>query len=180
MTDAPFPARGLAGTLAAIPSGSIGMLTSKARYGLRAMCALTQAQGMRLQAHAIARRAGVPEKFLEAILVELRKAGFIDSRRGRQGGHALTRPASAIPIGDLIRAIDGPLAPVRCASISAYAPCADCIDPERCALRALMRETRSAVSDVLDRCSLQTLSEQSRLESPPVPARGIDTTRGLP
>ena len=184
MTDATFPARGLAGRLAAIPSGSIGMLTNKAKYGLRAMCALAQAQGVRLQAHAIASQASVPEKFLEAILVELRKAGFIDSRRGQRGGHALARPASDITVGDLIRAIDGPLAPVRCASMSAYAPCTDCVDPQRCAVRALMRETRSAVCGVLDRCSLQTLSDQSRLEhprleSPPAHARGIDIRQGL-
>lgn len=140
------------------------MLTNKAKYGLRAMCALAQTQGERLQAHTIARQAHVPEKFLETILVELRKAGFIDSRRGPQGGHSLARSAGDIAVGDLIRAIDGPLAPVRCASISAYEPCADCRDPEHCAVRALMGEARSALSGVLDQCSLQLLSEQSRLE----------------
>ena len=165
MTDPTFPAVGNMPRLAAIPSGSIGMLTNKARYGLRAMCALAQANGTRLQAHAIARQASVPEKFLEAILVELRKAGFVDSRRGQHGGHALTRPADEIAVGDLIRAIDGPLAPVRCASLSAYAPCADCADPERCSIRALMRETRSALATVLDGCSLQALSEHQ----PPAP-----------
>ena len=66
-----------------------------------------------MQAHAIARRANVPEKFLEAILVELRRAGFVQSRRGHLGGHALAKPAAEIMVGDLIRAIDGPLAPVR-------------------------------------------------------------------
>ena len=160
MTDPTFPAVGNMPRLAAIPSGSIGMLTNKARYGLRAMCALAQANGTRLQAHAIARQASVPEKFLEAILVELRKAGFVDSRRGHRGGHALTRPADEIAVGDLIRAIDGPLAPVRCASVSAYEPCTDCVDPERCPIRALMRETRSALAGVLDGCSLQALSER--------------------
>ena len=164
MTDPTFPAVGNMPRLAAIPSGSIGMLTNKARYGLRAMCALAQANGTRLQAHAIARQASVPEKFLEAILVELRKAGFVDSRRGQHGGHALTRPAGEIAVGDLIRAIDGPLAPVRCASNSAYEPCADCIDPEHCAVRDLMRETREALSGVLDRHSLLTLSQRADAE----------------
>lgn len=167
MTDPTFPAGRRMPRLAAIPSGSIGMLTNKARYGLRAMCALAQGGGGRMQAHAIASAASVPEKFLEAILVELRKAGFVDSRRGHRGGHALTRPASEIPVGDVIRAIDGPLAPVRCASISAYEPCSDCADPERCSLRALMRETRNALSGVLDGCSLQVLSERALPESPP-------------
>ncbi|RYG39123.1 MAG: Rrf2 family transcriptional regulator [Burkholderiales bacterium] len=145
------------------------MLTNKARYGLRAMCALAQGGGVRLQAHAIASRASVPAKFLEAILVDLRKAGFVDSRRGHRGGHALARPASEIAVGELIRAIDGPLAPVRCASISAYEPCLDCVEPDRCAVRALMRETRSALARVLDGCSLQSLSEDGQHGSASTP-----------
>ena len=106
------------------------MLTNKAKYGLRAMCALAHSDGVRLQARSIAAQAKVPEKFLESILVDLRRAGFVDSRRGSHGGHALARPAGEIMVGDLIRAIDGPLAPVRCASMTAYEPCADCADPE--------------------------------------------------
>lgn len=137
------------------------MLTNKAKYGLRAMCALQDGEGRWLQAHAIAARANVPEKFLETILVELRKAGFVESRRGHLGGHALARPAEDIMVGDLIRAIDGPLAPVRCASMTAYEPCSDCSDPEHCAVRELMRETRAALSGVLDTCSLKSLTERA-------------------
>jgi Rrf2 family protein len=147
------------------------MLTNKAKYGLRAMCALAGADEAWLQARTIAARARVPEKFLEAILVQLRQAGFVRSRRGHLGGHALARPATEIMVGDLIRAIDGPLAPVRCASMTAYAPCSDCADPETCAVRELMRETRAALSGVLDHCSLATLTERSRHEAgtPPHP-----------
>lgn len=140
------------------------MLTNKAKYGLRAMCALQNGEGRWMQAHAIAARANVPEKFLEAILVELRRAGFVESRRGHLGGHALAKPADQIMVGDLIRAIDGPLAPVRCASMTAYEPCSDCRDPETCAVRELMRETRAALSAVLDTCSLAALTERSRRE----------------
>ncbi|HSR65309.1 MAG TPA: Rrf2 family transcriptional regulator, partial [Xanthomonadaceae bacterium] len=134
------------------------MLTNKAKYGLRAMCALAEVAPDSLQARAIATQARVPVKFLEAILVDLRRAGFVRSRRGQQGGHALARPAATITVGDLIRAIDGPLAPVRCASLSAYAACKDCTDPEGCAVRALMREARTALAGVLDGCSLQVLA----------------------
>ena len=148
------------------------MLTNKAKYGLRAMCALASGGPDWLQARAIAARANVPEKFLEAILVQLRQAGFVRSRRGHQGGHALARAADEIMVGDLIRAIDGPLAPVRCASMTAYAPCADCSDPEHCAVRALMRETRAALSSVLDTCSLQTLSERAAREPGAAPFPG--------
>ena len=141
------------------------MLTNKAKYGLRAMCALQGGEGRWMQARAIAARANVPEKFLEAILVELRKAGFVESRRGHMGGHALAKPAEEIMVGDLIRVIDGPLAPVRCASMTAYEPCSDCSDPEHCAVRELMRETRAALSGVLDHCSLATLTERTRQEA---------------
>ena len=144
------------------------MLTNKAKYSLRAMCALAGlAAGERLQAHAIADRARVPVKFLETILVDLRRAGFIESRRGQLGGHALALPAGEIMVGDVIRAIDGPLAPVRCASLSAYEPCSDCADPSTCGLRALMRETREALSGVLDTCSLLALSQRESFLSTP-------------
>ncbi|MBN7138777.1 hypothetical protein A7A76_06585 [Lysobacter enzymogenes] len=143
------------------------MLTMKAKYALRAMCALARAEGGRtapaprhgrLQARAIAEHSGAPSKFLESILVDLREAGFINSRRGQKGGHTLARPSDQIMVGDVIRAIDGPLAPVRCASVSAYQPCADCADPDACSLRALMREARDALSNVLDRRSLRELA----------------------
>ena len=139
------------------------MLTNKAKYGLRAMCALaTLPQGERLQAHVIAGRANVPAKFLETILVDLRRAGYVESHRGQSGGHSLAKAADTIMVGDLIRAIDGPLAPVRCASMTAYEPCSDCGDPEHCAVRELMRETRAALSGVLDQCSLKTLTERTQ------------------
>ena len=137
----------------------------KAKYGLRAMCALHDSDSRWLQARVIAVRASVPEKFLEAILVELRRAGFVDSRRGHLGGHALAKPAAEVMVGDLIRAIDGPLAPVRCASMTAYQPCGDCRDPEHCAVRELMRETRAALSGVLDHCSIAAFAERARRET---------------
>ncbi|HZX80192.1 MAG TPA: Rrf2 family transcriptional regulator [Lysobacter sp.] len=130
----------------------------KAKYALRALSALASVSGSRLQARTLAERSGTPEKFLEAILVELRDAGFVDSRRGPQGGHALARPADRIMLGDVIRVIDGPLAPVRCASVTAYKACAECPDPEACGLRAVMREARDALSRVLDAVSVQALA----------------------
>ena len=131
----------------------------KAKYALRALCALAQSYPQRLQARRIAVDAKVPEKFLEAILVDLRKAGFVSSTRGTVGGHALARPAAEMTIGDVIRAIDGPLAPIRCASVTAYRPCAECPDPERCALRFLMADVRDAMSGVLDRRSLAQFAQ---------------------
>lgn len=134
------------------------MLTMRAKYALRAMCALARAGQVRLPAHAIAADSRAPGKFLEAILLDLRTTGFVDSRRGHNGGHTLARPAEEIMVGDLIRAIDGPLAPVRCASVTAYQPCSDCPDPHACGLRLLMREARDALCSVLDRRSLRELA----------------------
>lgn len=130
------------------------MLSRKAKYALRALSTLTAAHPERLGAARIAREADVPGKFLEAILVELRDAGLIDSRRGTVGGYALAHAPQTVMVGDVIRIIDGPLAPIRCASVTAFEPCSDCPDPDRCALRGLMSEVRQVMSNVLDQRSL--------------------------
>ena len=143
------------------------MLSKKAKYALRALCVLTRAHPARVPARRLAREAAVPGKFLEAILVELRKAGMVDSKRGTVGGHALGRPAEEIMVGDIVRTLDGPIAPIRCASVTAFKPCHDCVDPERCALRLLMGDVRDAMSDVIDRRSLRQLADDTwRLAEP--------------
>ena len=145
------------------------MLSRKAKYALRAMSVLARAQPAQLQARVIAQQAGVPEKFLETILVELKRAGLVSSRRGSDGGHSLARRAEQTMVGEIVRAIDGPIAPLRCASITAYEPCADCADPDACALRLLMGDVRKAMSAVIDHRSLQQLASATRtglLETP--------------
>ncbi len=134
------------------------MLTMKAKYALRALMVLAQPGRDLTPARVLAVDADVPEKFLEAILVELRHAGFVQSRRGLLGGHSLARPAEQIRLGDVIRCIDGPLAPIRCASVTAFAPCEDCPDPDRCAIRDLMSDVRNAMARVLDHRTLRDLS----------------------
>lgn len=139
------------------------MLKMKARYALRALSALADAGGVRLRARMLAERSGTPQKFLEAILVELRDGGLVESRRGPAGGHALARPAEATVLGDVIRVIDGPLARVRCASASASAyracpECPECPEPDACSLRAVMREARDAFARVLDGLSVRSLA----------------------
>ncbi len=142
------------------------MLTRKAKYALRALVVLARNPGQPMPAHRIAREARVPEKFLETILVELRLGGFVESRRGLQGGHALARPAESMAVGDLIRCIDGPIAPLRCASVTAFEPCSDCPDPARCAVRDLMADVREAMSNVLDRRSLRVLADHAAALEP--------------
>ena len=135
------------------------MLSRKAKYALRALSVLALSDGSPVQARRLAEEAKVPAKFLEAILVELRDAGIIASRRGTIGGHRLAKPASAVMVGDVVRIIDGPIAPIRCASVTAYQPCADCIDPATCALRDLMGDVREAMSGVIDHRSLLELAQ---------------------
>ena len=137
------------------------MLSKKAKYALRALCVLTRAEPALVPARRLAREAVVPEKFLETILVELRNAGLVASRRGTVGGHALARPADQVMVGDIVRILDGPIAPIRCASVTAYRPCYDCVDPATCALRLLMGDVRDAMSEVIDKRTLRQLSDDT-------------------
>lgn len=144
----------------------------KAKYALRALAELARRED-RLSARELAGRSRVPVKFLEAILVDLREGGLVDSTRGQRGGHRLARPAERIMVGDVIRCIDGPLAPVRCASVTAYAPCRDCPDPGQCALRDLMRSARDALASVLDTCSLDTYARADRAHPGSLPVEAL-------
>jgi Rrf2 family protein len=103
---------------------------------------------------AIAKAGNIPKKFLDAILGELRKAGVVYTKKGPGGGYMLARAAGDIKIGQVIRAIDGPLAPIGCASRSAYQPCRDCRSVKACAVRITMIKVRDAMSDVLDRMTI--------------------------
>ena len=131
------------------------MLTNKAKYGLKAVVHLSRLHpGDSASIAEIAEAEALPKKFLEAILADLRNAGFVKSRKGRGGGYALARTDDAIQIGDVIRALDGPLAPIPCASRTAYVPCDDCTDLAGCSVRLLMSEVRDAMADILDHTSL--------------------------
>lgn len=130
----------------------------KAKYALRALMVMAKHEKKTLQANTIAKEADVPRKFLENILLELKYKGIVDSKRGILGGYFLQRPASEISVGNLIRMIDGPLAPIRCASVSAYQKCDDCASEESCQIRKTMMEVRNAIAGVLDNKSIRDLA----------------------
>jgi Rrf2 family protein len=138
------------------------MVSKKSKYGILACLNLARnhGNGPRLITE-IADEEKLPRKFLEAILLELKNAGILSSRKGRGGGYMLGRDPDKIMIGSLVRTLDGPLAPMRCASVTAPVPCEDCADPESCAVRALMRETRDAISGVLDNTTLAQMMERT-------------------
>lgn len=131
------------------------MLSQKARYALRALLRLARQDDDALVLIAdLADEEKIPRKFLEAILVELRKHGLLDSKRGKAGGYRLAREPSAITLGEVIRILDGPLAPLPCASRTAFRPCDDCTDVETCSVRWVMRDVRDAIAAVLDHRTL--------------------------
>jgi Rrf2 family protein len=102
----------------------------------------------------IAKSRKVPKKFLELILLDLKKRGLLHSQRGRNGGYCLARPANKITLGEIIRITDGPLAPIACASVTAYRKCDDCEDEKTCAIRRVMRGVRDSMSAILDKVTL--------------------------
>jgi Rrf2 family protein len=131
------------------------MLSQKAKYALRALMMLAEAEPEELVlVQAIAERQNVPRKFLELILLELKRHGFLHSQRGRGGGYMLARPADTITFGQVIRTLDGPLAPLPCASVTGYRRCADCQDERTCAIRKVMRRVRDAMAEILDHTTL--------------------------
>jgi Rrf2 family protein len=136
------------------------MMSSKAKYAVRAAVMLARneaAQGWTATAD-VAERENIPRKFLEAILVELRDTGLVESRRGPAGGHRLGRPASNISVADVLRCIDGPLALTPCASRTQFGPCKDCEEMAVCPLKGVMQQARDAVAEVLENCSLLSLA----------------------
>jgi Rrf2 family protein len=136
------------------------MLTRRGKYGLKALVHLARlAPGQSASIGDIATTNVMPRKFLEAILLDLRKAGFVRSSKGRGGGYALARASVDIAIGDVIRALDGPLAPIPCASRTAYMPCDDCVDLASCSVRLVMQDVRDAMAQVLDNVSLAQMRD---------------------
>ncbi len=131
------------------------MLTMKGKYGLKAMVHLAGCRpGEPELIMSIATEHGISKKFLDAILGELRVAGLVVSKKGKGGGYALARPPHEISVGEIVRVLDGPLAPIDCASRTRYRRCADCRDESVCSVRRMMQEVRDSIARVLDNRSL--------------------------
>lgn len=139
------------------------MLSHRAKYALRALLLLAQESGDRpLLIADIAKRQKVPKKFLELILLDLKRGGLVRSYRGRHGGYLLARPADTVFFGQIIRLMDGPLAAIPCASLTAYRRCADCQDEATCAIRRVFRQVRDATAAILDRTSLADVASKPK------------------
>ncbi len=149
------------------------MLSQKAKYAIKALLVLARAQegAGAVQAREISEQQNIPKKFLDLIFFEMRRHGLINATRGRGGGYALAQPAAAISIAAVVRAVDGPIAPLPCASVKFYRRCSDCSDEKTCEVRRLMREVRDAASAILENTSLAQAAARSS------PRKGSKLTR---
>ena len=131
------------------------MISQRARYAFKAIVALAKAKpGEGLQIRQLCEQEKLPRKFLEQILLTLKAAGYVTSRRGRDGGYELLKPADAIVIGPLLRAIDGPIAPLPCLSRTAYRKCEDCRDEAHCELRIAFSKAYAQYLSALETTTL--------------------------
>src|ERR1700742_476124 len=123
------------------------MLTNKGKYGLKAMSHLAgMPPGQPALVADIAATNAIPKKFLDAILGELRTAGFVHSKKGRGGGYVLARSPDDIVVGDIVRALDGMLAPIGCPSRNFYRRCDDCASEKQCSVQIVMAQARDAIA----------------------------------
>jgi len=145
------------------------MLTAKGKYGLKALVYLAALKpGSTAHAVDIARKSNISKKFLDSILSELRKAGIVESKKGPGGGYNLARSPRAIKAGFVIRTLDGPLAPIACASRTAYKPCRDCRSVRNCEVRRTMTLVRDATANILDRLSIADMIKKRKIRIRPV------------
>src|ERR1700674_3670207 len=144
------------------------MLTRKGKYGLKAMIALAKEHGEGpVLIGDLAEREAIPKKFLENILLSLKHRGLVHSRKGPHGGYQLGRAPEQISVGDVIRALDGPLALVSCVSQSAYAPCEECVTERDCAVRRLFQQVRDETARILDGTTLAVAASTGSIDDEP-------------
>lgn len=133
------------------------MISQKTRYALKALLLLAKdekAQKGPVVISDLAKRGNMPRKFLEAILLELKNRGMLQSKKGRGGGYSLAKPADEIKFGAVVRLFDGPLALIPCVSQSLTHRCRECTDEETAGIRILFKEVRDATAEILDNTSL--------------------------
>lgn len=139
------------------------MLSKKGKYAIQACLDLAkQEKGKPVLIAEIAERASIPKKFLEIILLDLRNVGILSSKKGKGGGYYLAREPAKVMLGQIVRLMDGPLAPVACVSQTAYRPCEDCPDPATCGIKMVMKDVRDSIAAILDTTSLEDVVQRSQ------------------
>ena len=138
------------------------MLSNRTKYAIKALLYIYRDK-TEVPVHIvdIAKSENIPQKFLELIMLDLKKTGAIDSKRGKGGGYFLAEDPDRVMIGSIIRSFEGPIALLPCASVSNYKKCKDCNDEDLCSLRHLMMEVREKTAHIMDQTSLVDLSEKT-------------------
>ncbi|PKP75210.1 MAG: Rrf2 family transcriptional regulator [Alphaproteobacteria bacterium HGW-Alphaproteobacteria-6] len=141
------------------------MITHKTKYALKALMALADekaADAEALRIEEVAERSGAPKRFLEHILLDLKRAGLIGSRRGRKGGYELIKEPRRISLAEVLRLIDGPMAPLPCLSRKAYRRCDDCKDEKTCRVRAVFGGFYATYILMIESLTLADLMQDAR------------------
>jgi Rrf2 family protein len=137
------------------------MLSKRSKYAIKALLALADHERDEpVRIADLAHEEQIPPKFLELILLGLKNQGILQSRKGKGGGYLLARDPADIYLGQIVRMFDGPLAPVPCASQTAYVACSDCPDEAVCGVHLAMKAVRDATAKVLDGTSIASLRRQ--------------------
>jgi Rrf2 family protein len=140
------------------------MLTKKSKYAIKALCQLALTpRGTLIGSQDIADVQHIPKKFLDAILIELKNAGLIYSKKGIHGGYCLIKKPAEITVGEVLRITSGFLAPIQCASKTQYRPCDDCEDVQKCRIRRVMQEAQKALAQVYDNYTLDHVVSGKKL-----------------
>lgn len=141
------------------------MISKKTKYGLKALYHLAgQPSSQPVLISDLAKAGNIPKKFLEFILLSLRKGGILQSRIGKGGGYYLALAPSKVTLGSVVRILEGDLAPVQCLSETNYARCDECDDEATCGIRLVMADVNKALAQVLDSLTLADMVERSAAE----------------
>ena len=142
------------------------MISMKAKYGLKALVRLARDYGRGPWLIAeLAAEEGIPKKFLELILLELKQQGLLQSKKGKGGGYLLARRPEEIRVGTVLRILEGTISPVGCVGEPGHRPCDECKDPSTCCIRLLTGEVYEATSGILDVTTLEQLARRSENEA---------------
>lgn len=155
------------------------MITQRSRYALKALVRLARASRTEsVRTRDIAEAEGIPQAFLEQIMLDLKRARLVSSKRGREGGYVLAVDPQKLSLAAVLRQIDGPVAPLPCLSRTAYQRCEDCADEETCALRHIFAETHEAMLQVLEKRTLADAIARADLQASQKGRYGTDVFAG--
>ncbi len=146
------------------------MISKKAKYAIKALKVLTEEYGKGpILISFISAKESIPKKFLEAILLELRNHGILQSQKGKGGGYLLRVDPARVNLAQVLRVIDGPIAPTPCVSLNFYVKCDDCEDEVTCALKPIMERVRDANLGVYENTTLLAFQNPSMIETKEIP-----------